>query len=116
MIFDWRGTLVSNLLERQWVQEALLLLGREADTQTVEDALAAIVVADGPQHRLDAPGMDTDAALRRPSSTYSVTAVSTSNLSGPSTQSNRTLRTTPSPRTSSPPSRPCTKRICGWLC
>lgn len=65
MIFDWRGTLVSSLSERQWVQEALALLGREADPRTVEDVLAAIDVADGSEHRLDAPGMDTDAALHR---------------------------------------------------
>lgn len=65
VIFDWRGTLVSSLSERRWVQEALLLLGREAHTGTVEDVLAAVVAADGPQHRLDAPGMDTDAALHR---------------------------------------------------
>ena len=65
VIFDWRGTLVSSLSERQWVQEALLLLGRGADPRTVDDVLAAIVAADGPQHRLDAPGMDTDAALHR---------------------------------------------------
>jgi len=65
VIFDWRGTLVSSLSERQWVQEALALLGREADPRTVEDVLAAIDVADGSEHRLDAPGMDTDAALHR---------------------------------------------------
>lgn len=65
VIFDWRGTLVSSLSERQWVQEALLLLAREADARTVEQVVAAIVVADGPQHRLDAPGMDADAALHR---------------------------------------------------
>ena len=65
VIFDWRGTLVSSLSERQWVQEALLRLGRGADPRTVDDVLAAIVAADGPQHRLDAPGMDTDAALHR---------------------------------------------------
>lgn len=65
MIFDRRGTLVSSLSERHWVQEALSLLGRAAEMQTVEDILAAIVAADGPQHRLDAPGMDEDAALHR---------------------------------------------------
>ena len=59
------GKLVSSLSERQWVQEALALLGREADPRTVEDVLAAIDVADGSEHRLDAPGMDTDAALHR---------------------------------------------------
>jgi len=65
VIFDWRGTLVSNLSEREWVQEALSLLGREADTETVDEVVAEMVEADGPQHRLDAPGMDTDAALHR---------------------------------------------------
>jgi len=65
VIFDWRGTLVSSLSEREWVQEALKLLGREASAETVDEILAAIVEADGPQHRLDAPGMDTDAGLHR---------------------------------------------------
>lgn len=65
VIFDWRGTLVGSLSERHWVQEALSLLGRAAGRQTVEDTLAAIVAADGPKRRLDAPGMDTDAALHR---------------------------------------------------
>lgn len=65
VIFDWRGTLVSSLSEREWVREALLLLGRAADTRTLDQVLAAIVAADGPQHRLDASGMDTDAALHR---------------------------------------------------
>jgi len=65
VIFDWRGTLVSGLSKQRWVQEALALLGREAGLQTVEGVLAAIAQADGPEHRLDAPGMDTDAALHR---------------------------------------------------
>jgi len=65
VIFDWRGTLVSTLSGRRWVREALTLLGREADTQTVEAALSAIVEANEPQNRLDSPGMDTDAALHR---------------------------------------------------
>jgi FMN phosphatase YigB (HAD superfamily) len=65
VIFDWRGTLVSGLSGRRLVHEALVLLGRQADAATVEGVLAAIVAADGPQHRLDAPGMDTDAGLHR---------------------------------------------------
>jgi len=56
---------VSGLSERGWVHEALTLLDREAGPQTVEAVLAAIVEADGPEHRLDATGMDTDAALHR---------------------------------------------------
>lgn len=65
VIFDWRGTLVSGLSERRWVYEALALLEREADPEAVEAVLAAVVEADGPEHRLEAPGMDTDAALHR---------------------------------------------------
>lgn len=65
VIFDWRGTLVSSLSEREWVLEALSLLSREAGTETVDEILALIVEADRPQHRLDTPGMDTDAALHR---------------------------------------------------
>lgn len=65
VIFDWRGTLVCGLSERRWVHEALSLLGRDTGAQTVEAILSAISAADGPRHRLDAPGMDTDAALHR---------------------------------------------------
>ncbi len=65
VIFDWRGTLVSSLSERRWVEEALALMGRESDNATVDSILAAIVEADGPEHRLNAPGMDTDAAQHR---------------------------------------------------
>jgi FMN phosphatase YigB (HAD superfamily) len=65
VIFDRRGTLVSGLSERRWVHKALALLEREADPEAVVAVLAAIVEADGPEHRLDAPGMDTDAALHR---------------------------------------------------
>lgn len=56
---------MSGVPERCWVQEALGLLRRKSDPQTVGSILAAIVKADGPQHRLDAPGMDGDAALHR---------------------------------------------------
>lgn len=65
VIFDWRGTLVTTLSERSWAHEALALLGRPTDLDTVDRVVAAIVAADGPEHRLDAPGMDTDAVRHR---------------------------------------------------
>ena len=65
MIFDWRGTLVSSLSAPRWVYEALVLLGRETGPHTIDAIVAAIGRADGPEHRLDAPGMDTAAALHR---------------------------------------------------
>lgn len=65
VVFDWRGTLACPLSERQWVHEALTLLGRATGTTTVDAVVAAILRADGPEHRLDAPGTDTDATLHR---------------------------------------------------
>lgn len=65
MLFDWRGTLVVTPSEAQWVTDALRALGRDAARGTVDDVVSAIARADGPQHRLDGPGVDSDAALHR---------------------------------------------------
>jgi FMN phosphatase YigB (HAD superfamily) len=64
-LFDWRGTLVVNLTDIEWVERALIALGREPDPTTVEGIASAIARANGPENRLDAPGVDCDAALHR---------------------------------------------------
>jgi HAD superfamily hydrolase (TIGR01509 family) len=59
VLFDWRGTLVTTLDEEAWATEALRRLGRDDDPALLADGLAKIA------DRLDAPGVDTDAALHR---------------------------------------------------
>jgi HAD superfamily hydrolase (TIGR01549 family) len=63
VLFDWRGTLVTTLSEEQWVREALTRLGR--DLGETADVLAAIAAANGPEDRLDGPGVDSDADRHR---------------------------------------------------
>jgi len=63
VLFDWRGTLVTTLSEEEWVAEALARLGR--DHAELPDVVAAIAAANGPDDRLDAPGVDSDADLHR---------------------------------------------------
>jgi len=65
VLFDWRGTLVVNLTEIEWVERALAALGREVVGAAVEGITSAIARANGPENRLDAPGVDCDAALHR---------------------------------------------------
>jgi FMN phosphatase YigB (HAD superfamily) len=65
VLFDWRGTLVVNLTDDEWVARALTALGRESDGATVEGIVSAIARANGPGNRLDTPGVDCDAALHR---------------------------------------------------
>jgi FMN phosphatase YigB (HAD superfamily) len=65
VLFDWRGTLVVNLTDVEWVGRALIALGREPDPATVEGIASAISRANGPENRLDGPGVDCDAALHR---------------------------------------------------
>jgi len=65
VLFDWRGTLVVTLTDVEWVARALTALGREADCATVEGIASAIARANGAGNRLDAPGVDCDAALHR---------------------------------------------------
>ncbi len=65
VLFDWRGTLVTTLTEREWVAQALVALGRAADPGAVDAVTAAITRANGAEDRLDGPGVDSDAALHR---------------------------------------------------
>jgi putative hydrolase of the HAD superfamily len=68
VVFDWRGTLVTTLTADEWVGEALALLGRSQDGDTVAQVLTAIAHADGEPSRLEADGVDCDA--RRHRATY----------------------------------------------
>ena len=63
VIFDWRGTLVTTLTDHEWVTRALADAGMPTDT--VDSVLAAIEEANGPDDRLDAPGVDCDAEVHR---------------------------------------------------
>ena len=65
VLFDWRGTLVTTLTERDWVEQALLALDRDRSPGAVDGVVSAIAVANGDQNRLDGPGVDSDAALHR---------------------------------------------------
>lgn len=65
VLFDWRGTLVVNLTDVEWVERALTVLGREPDRAAVDGIVTAIVRANGAENRLDAPGVDCDAELHR---------------------------------------------------
>jgi len=64
VLLDWRGTLAVTGTERDWVAESLRRAGRSAEDSAVADVLAAIDSAGG-QDRLDAPGVDSDAAVHR---------------------------------------------------
>lgn len=63
VIFDWRGTLVTTMTEREWVDRALADAGMPANA--ADGVLATIAEANGPGDRLDAPGVDCDAAVHR---------------------------------------------------
>ncbi|MFE6736985.1 HAD family hydrolase [Microbacterium sp. NPDC057650] len=60
VLFDWRGTLVATQSTREWVTDGLLRADRTADIDAI---IARIDEADGPEHRLDTPGMDADRDL-----------------------------------------------------
>jgi phosphoglycolate phosphatase-like HAD superfamily hydrolase len=59
VLFDWRGTLVTTLDEEAWATAALRRLGRDDHPALLAHGLARIA------DRLDAPGVDTDAARHR---------------------------------------------------
>lgn len=63
VIFDWRGTLVTTLTPHLWVTRALAEVGMPSDA--VDDVLDAIDRANGPEERLDGPGVDSDAQVHR---------------------------------------------------
>ncbi|OPX07286.1 HAD family hydrolase [Mycobacterium sp. AT1] len=54
VVFDWRGTLVTTVSVAAWTGEALGLLGRERDADSVAHVLTAISYADGEPSRLEA--------------------------------------------------------------
>ncbi|WP_238412312.1 HAD family hydrolase [Saccharothrix deserti] len=58
VIFDWRGTLVLTPTFTGWIEEALRRIGRDV-------GLAAEVRTRLDLERMDAPGVDADAALHR---------------------------------------------------
>lgn len=62
-MFDWRGTLVTTLTEHEWVTRALDAVGMSSSA--AGEVLQAIELANGPSDRLDAPGVDSDAAAHR---------------------------------------------------
>lgn len=65
VIFDWRGTLVTTLSATDWVRNALILLGRDADGAVIAEIVARLTKAAGDPDRLDAPGIDADVAVHR---------------------------------------------------
>ena len=65
MLFDWRGTLVTSPGFAWAVEEALVQVGRPAGAAPSRAVLDAVRAVDGVDDRLDAPGMDADAALHR---------------------------------------------------
>lgn len=65
VLFDWRGTLVVNMTDVGWITRALSALGRDTERGAVEEIASAIARANGAENRLDAPGVDCDAALHR---------------------------------------------------
>lgn len=62
MLFDWRGTLVTTLSDREWAAEALRRLGRRLPAADVDDLVAVLTAAEAV---LDPPGVDADAELHR---------------------------------------------------
>jgi FMN phosphatase YigB (HAD superfamily) len=65
VLFDWRGTLVVNMTDVEWVERALAALGRALDRAAIDGIVSAIARANGPGNRLDAPGVDCNAGLHR---------------------------------------------------
>ena len=65
VLFDWRGTLVTTRGPKWAVERALAVVGRPATDQDVDHVLSAVLAANGPENRLDTPGMDCDATRHR---------------------------------------------------
>lgn len=65
VLFDWRGTLVVPPTFEQLIRDGLARCGREIDLVTVERLVAQVVESNGPDDRLDTPGMDADSSLHR---------------------------------------------------
>ncbi|WP_201298110.1 HAD family hydrolase [Nocardia sp. CY41] len=65
VVFDWRGTLVSELSPQQWAQEALRRAGRGHDDDAARALLSKIRAAAGEPNRLQSPQGNTSAARHR---------------------------------------------------
>lgn len=65
VIFDWRETLVVTQAAGQWARDAFDRIGRSPTPETIEETIRAVRLANGPNNRLDAPEMDSDAARHR---------------------------------------------------
>lgn len=65
VVFDWRGTLVTTPSPQEWVGAALRRAGRDDGPEPVARLWAGIEDAAGDPDRLDAPGVDSDAAVHR---------------------------------------------------
>lgn len=63
VIFDWRGTLAYTQGDQEWVADAFQRAGVVPSRQEIDAVVDAITKADGPEGRLDAPGLDADAGL-----------------------------------------------------
>lgn len=57
VLFDWRGTLVTTQSQHEWVVDGLARVDRDEDVNDLVDRIAR---ANGPEDRLDTPGMDAD--------------------------------------------------------
>ncbi|TQM30166.1 HAD family hydrolase [Nocardia bhagyanarayanae] len=62
VVFDWRGTLVTELSPTRWMQEALRRVGRPQDDAAALALLQRIQAADGHPSRLRSPQGNTSAA------------------------------------------------------
>ncbi|RJO77231.1 HAD family hydrolase [Nocardia panacis] len=65
VVFDWRGTLVSELTPRGWASEALRRAGRAHHPAAADALLARIRAAAGQPNRLQSPQGNTSAARHR---------------------------------------------------
>ncbi|MFE7743061.1 HAD family hydrolase [Nocardia sp. NPDC057455] len=65
VVFDWRGTLVSELSPQRWTEEALRRSGRRHDAATATALLQNIRTAAGQPNRLQSPQGNTSAARHR---------------------------------------------------
>lgn len=65
ILFDWRGTLVVPPTLEEWVSDGLHRVGRAHEERDVQELAARITASNGIDDRMDAPGIDADAALHR---------------------------------------------------
>jgi len=65
VVFDWRGTLVSELTPEGWVREALRRTGRDDGDRAVIAVLGSIRTAAGRPNRLQSPRGNTSYVMHR---------------------------------------------------